>query len=51
MTERELQRKRREIESGVVGLRVRIRRYTLDPRLREKDREGLRKQADEAWKK
>ena len=51
MTERELQRKRREIESGVVGLRVRIRRYTLDPRLREEDQGALRKQADEAWKK
>lgn len=51
MTERELQRKRREIESGVVGLRVRIRRYTLDPRLREEDQGALRKQADEAWGK
>lgn len=51
MTERELQRKRREIESGVVGLRVRIRSYTLDPRLREEDQGALRKQADEAWKK
>ena len=51
MTERELQRKRREIESGVVGLRVRIRRYTLDPRLREEDQGALRKQADEAWEK
>ena len=51
MTERERQRKRREIESGVVGLRVRIRRYTLDPRLREEDQGALCKQADEAWKK
>ncbi len=51
MTEKQLQRKRLEIESGLVELRVRIRRYTLDPRLREEDQGALRKQADEAWKK
>jgi len=51
MTDRELERKRRESESGAVRFRARIRRYTLDPRLREEDQGALRKQADEAWGK
>lgn len=52
MKEKELERKKREILSGLVETRVRIRRYTLDPRLRDEEQgRALRAKADEAWKK
>lgn len=50
MAEKDLARRRRHLEAGVVALRVRIRRYTLDPRLRDLPKDAdLPRQADQAW--
>jgi len=47
MTEKELQRQWRLLEVNLAETRIRIRRYTLDPRLRKDD--DLRAKSDEAW--
>ena len=55
MADKELERKKQQLESDLNETQIRIRRYTLDPRLREdpntqKDNE-LRSACKEAWKK
>ena len=47
MNEKELQRQWRQFEVDLAKTRIRIRRYTLDPRLR--DDQNLRTNADAAW--
>lgn len=50
MTEKELYRRRRRLQTDLAETRIRIRRYTLDPRLRDPEkREHLQRKADEAW--
>lgn len=57
MADKEIDLKRRDLKANLAETAVRIRRYSLDPFLREPDRERdpdpgakLRKQADDAWK-
>ena len=57
MTDKEVGLKRRELETWLAETGVRIRRYSLDPRLRKPEDERkpdhgveLRTNADEAWK-
>lgn len=53
MADKELQRKKEELSLDLTETGVRIRRYTLDPRLREdaktKVDDELRRRADAAW--
>lgn len=50
MTVKDLQRQWTRLEMNLAETRVRIRRYTLDPRLRTADQQFLRDAADEAWR-
>jgi hypothetical protein len=49
MTGKDLQRLWRAFEVNLAETRIRIRRYTLDPRLREPEEKDLRDAADAAW--
>ena len=49
MKEKDLQRQWRQFEVDLAETPIRIRRYTLDPRLREADAQDLRAAADAAW--
>src|SRR5262245_53074909 len=49
MTDKDLRRQWRQLEIDVAEGQVRIRRYSIDPRLREADQGALRTAADEAW--
>src|SRR5438067_3849179 len=56
MDQRELESKYKELKANIVESGVRIRRYSLDPRLRLPDRpddkglgRDLRERADAAW--
>lgn len=50
MTAKDLQREWTKLEVALGELRVRIRRYSIDPRLLPPDQQPLRDAADEAWK-
>jgi hypothetical protein len=49
MSPRDLQRQWRQLEIDLAEAQVRIRRYSIDPRLRAADQQRLRDAADEAW--
>ena len=54
MADKELERKKQQLESDLNETQIRIRRYTLDPRLREEEKtqtdDTLRDLANAAWK-
>ena len=54
MADKELERKKQQLESDLNETQIRIRRYTLDPRLRDdpnaKKDNALRDACDAAWK-
>jgi hypothetical protein len=49
MTDKDLKRQWRQLETDVAEGQVRIRRYSIDPRLRQPDQPSLRDAADQAW--
>jgi hypothetical protein len=49
MTDKDLRRQWRQLEMDVAEGQVRIRRYSIDPRLRETGQQDLRDAADAAW--
>lgn len=49
MSDKVVQSKRRHLEEMLRATRVRIRRYTLDPRLVKPEAQKLRDAADKAW--